>query len=110
MPVTARSSPAISAPTFDATSLGISPTEIPDYGETAGAVRRLAAEVSHNQPGDPAKLAEVVIAFADAPNPPMRLPLGSDTVARIAEKHASDAAILAEWRAVSVSTDFAKGA
>ncbi|NSZ87251.1 short-chain dehydrogenase/reductase, partial [Agrobacterium tumefaciens] len=33
-------------------------------------------------------------------------PLGSDTVAAIEKKHAQDNAILSEWRAVSVSTDF----
>jgi hypothetical protein len=48
----------------------------------------------------------VLITFVDAPNPPVRLPLGSDTVAAIEAKHASDAAILSEWRSVSVSTDF----
>jgi NAD(P)-dependent dehydrogenase (short-subunit alcohol dehydrogenase family) len=95
---------------LDATSLSVSPTEIPDYDETAGAVRRFAKVVSHNQPGDPVKFAQAIVAFADAPNPPVRLPMGSDTVARIAEKHASDAAIVAEWRAVSVSTDFADAA
>jgi len=49
----------------------------------------------------------VLVTFADTPNPPVRLPLGSDTVAAIGEKHRKDAAILNEWRAVSVSTDFA---
>jgi hypothetical protein len=49
----------------------------------------------------------VLVEFVDAPNPPVRLPLGSDTVAAIEAKYASDTAILAKWRAVSVSTDFA---
>lgn len=93
---------------LDASSLSVSPPRIADYDATAGAVRRLAAEISHNQPGDPAKLADVLIGFADAPNPPVRLPLGSDTVAAIEKKHAADAAILEAWRQVSVSTDFAR--
>ncbi|OWT74716.1 MULTISPECIES: oxidoreductase [unclassified Achromobacter] len=92
---------------LDSTSLTVSPVQIDDYAATAGAVRERARQISHAQPGDPAKLAEVLVAFADAPNPPVRLPLGSDTVAAIAAKHASDAALLAEWRAVAVSTDFA---
>jgi hypothetical protein len=49
----------------------------------------------------------VIVDFADAANPPVRLPLGSDTVAAIEAKHESDAAILVEWQSVSVSTDFA---
>jgi NAD(P)-dependent dehydrogenase (short-subunit alcohol dehydrogenase family) len=91
---------------LDATSLSVSPIEIDDYAETAGAVRAKAAQISHNQPGDPVRLAEAVITFVDAPNPPVRLPLGSDTVAAIEAKHLSDAEILASWRPVSLSTDF----
>ena len=95
---------------LDSTSLTVSPSSIADYSETAGAVRTRAAGLNHGQPGDPNRLAEVLVDFVDAPNPPVRLPLGSDTVAAIEAKHASDAAILAEWRKVSVSTDFAAAA
>jgi NAD(P)-dependent dehydrogenase (short-subunit alcohol dehydrogenase family) len=91
---------------LDATSLSVSPVEIADYAETAGAVRSKAAQISHNQPGDPNRLAETVVAFVEAPHPPVRLPLGGDTVAAIEAKHLSDAEILAAWRQVSVSTDF----
>ncbi|MEK1888451.1 MAG: oxidoreductase [Phyllobacterium sp.] len=91
---------------LDSTSLTISPIEIDDYSETAGAIRSKAKEISHNQPGNPDRLAEVVISFVDTENPPVRLPLGSDTVAAIEAKHASDAELLAKWRKVSVSTDF----
>jgi len=91
---------------LDASSLTSSGDIIADYEATAGKVRALAANLSHNQPGDPNKLAQVLIAFVDEPRPPVRLPLGSDTVSAIEDKHRKDAAILAEWRAVSVSTDF----
>jgi NAD(P)-dependent dehydrogenase (short-subunit alcohol dehydrogenase family) len=91
---------------LDASSLAVSPTIIADYEATAGRVRRMSAGLSHNQPGDPSRLAKVLVALADVPNPPIRLPLGSDTVAAIEEKHASDAAIVAAWRDVAVSTDF----
>ncbi|KNY16378.1 short-chain dehydrogenase [Shinella sp. SUS2] len=91
---------------LDATSLSISPIEITDYAQTAGAVRERAKVISHNQPGNPQRLAEVVVDFVDAPNPPVRLPLGSDTIAAIAAKHAENEALIAEWRAIAVSTDF----
>jgi NAD(P)-dependent dehydrogenase (short-subunit alcohol dehydrogenase family) len=91
---------------LDATSLTVSPTIIEDYAAIAGHVRNVATGLNHSQPGDPARLAQVLIDFADAPNPPVRLPLGSDTVAAIETKHFSDAAILSNWRQVSVSTDF----
>jgi NAD(P)-dependent dehydrogenase (short-subunit alcohol dehydrogenase family) len=91
---------------LDASSLSISPLRIPDYDATAGKVRTVATGLSHNQPGDPARLADVLVAFAQAVDPPVRLPLGSDTVAAIEKKHAADAAILERWRAVSLSTDW----
>lgn len=43
----------------------------------------------------------------DSGNPPVRLPLGSDTVARIAEKNRKVESELAAWHAVAVSTDHA---
>lgn len=91
---------------LDASSLAISPTRIEDYSASAGRVRSVAVGLNHGQPGDPERLARVLVAFADAPDPPVRLPLGSDTVAAIEAKHAADAAILAAWRHLSVSTDF----
>jgi NAD(P)-dependent dehydrogenase (short-subunit alcohol dehydrogenase family) len=92
---------------LDATSLSVSGNRISDYNNTSGHVRQVAVDLNHEQPGDPEKLAQVLVKFVDAPNPPVRLPLGSDTVRMIEAKHAADAAILAEWRSVSVSTDFA---
>jgi NAD(P)-dependent dehydrogenase (short-subunit alcohol dehydrogenase family) len=91
---------------LDSSSLSVSAKQISDYQETAGKVRTRAAGLNHNQPGDPSKLADVLVAFVDAPNPPVRLPLGSDTVAAIEDKHKADAGLIAEWRDVSVSTDF----
>ena len=92
---------------LDASSLCVSPARIADYAATAGKVREVAAGLSHNQPGDPAKLANVLVAFANAPNPPVRLPLGSDTVAAIEAKHSADRAMLSRWRDVAITTDFA---
>ncbi len=92
---------------LDSTSLSISANGIPDYNGTAGHIRQVASSLNHDQPGDPEKLAKVIVDFVDVPNPPVRLPLGSDTVKAIEAKHAADAAILAEWRNVSISTDFA---
>jgi hypothetical protein len=34
------------------------------------------------------------------------MPFGSDTIAAIEAKHASDAEIIKQWREMSVSTDF----
>ncbi|WP_293390803.1 oxidoreductase [Nevskia sp.] len=80
---------------------------IGDYHETAGAMRDFAAEHNHQQPGDPAKLAVAMLQLVNAKNPPVRLALGSDTVARIESKNASVAKELNQWRALALSTDFA---
>jgi len=92
---------------LDATSLSVSQLQIADYHETSGAMREFAAGANHAQPGDPEKLSNVLIEFAETPNPPVRLPLGSDTVKRIKAKNDETAAILQVWSATSVSTDYA---
>ncbi|WP_406855714.1 SDR family NAD(P)-dependent oxidoreductase [Alsobacter sp. KACC 23698] len=91
---------------MDASSLKVSRTVIPDYSETVGKVRANAGQVNGAQPGNPARLAEILVDLAHHPDPPVRLPLGADTVAAIEAKHASDTAILDKWRAVALSTGF----
>ena len=90
---------------LDARSLAVSPSAIEDYKDTAGAMRHFAACANHAQPGDPAKLAEAVMVLADLPEPPLRMPFGSDTVRRIESKNAFVAQELARWHDLSVSTD-----
>ena len=63
---------------LDARSLTVSPTRIADYAGSAGATRERAVEVSHAQPGDPAKLAKALVKLAALPEPPFRMPFGSD--------------------------------
>ncbi|WP_085586466.1 MULTISPECIES: oxidoreductase [unclassified Pseudomonas] len=79
---------------------------LPDYDDTVGKMRTFAEAANHAQPGDPVKFAEAMLALADAPNPPQRLALGSDTVARIEAKNRLVAQELAEWHALALSTDF----
>ncbi|KVC86953.1 oxidoreductase [Burkholderia ubonensis] len=92
---------------LDASSLVVASDVIDDYDETSGAVRRKAVQMNHNQPGDPVKLAAAMITLVDAPNPPLRLPLGTDTLAAIAAKNAHVAQETETWKALSASTDFA---
>ncbi|MFF5081209.1 oxidoreductase [Actinoplanes sp. NPDC000266] len=70
------------------------------------AVARFS-EFNGNQPGDPARIAQVLIDVANHPAPPLHLLLGADAVA-VAQAHAASlAASDAEWRAVSESVSFA---
>ncbi|OHV84005.1 oxidoreductase [Ensifer sp. LCM 4579] len=90
-------------------SLSVSAAAIPDYiGTPAGDMRNFAAQANHAQPGDPAKLAAGIVTLVNAPNPPLRMPFGSDTVAVIEEQNADVARELAEWRELALSTDFPK--
>jgi NAD(P)-dependent dehydrogenase (short-subunit alcohol dehydrogenase family) len=91
---------------LDEQSLIKTALELPDYEETVGVMRRFAAAANHAQPGDPVKFAQAMLALVNAPKPPQRLALGSDTVARIEEKNRFVAAQLAEWKELALSTDF----
>jgi NAD(P)-dependent dehydrogenase (short-subunit alcohol dehydrogenase family) len=92
---------------LDASSLVVGQEIIDDYDQTSGHVRRFAVGMNHNQPGDPEKLATALVTLADAPTPPLRLALGTDTLRAIAEKNAYVAAETEAWKELSGSTDFA---
>jgi len=80
--------------------------QIGDYAETAGAMRAAVPGYNHRQPGNPTKLAEALLQVVNAADPPLRLPLGSDTLARMAEKNARIERETSTWRALAASTDF----
>ncbi|MBB5399245.1 hypothetical protein QFZ98_007054 [Paraburkholderia youngii] len=63
-------------------------------------------QLNHNQPGDPTRLAAAMIALVDAASPPLRLPLGTDTLAAIAAKSAYATQETEAWKQLSSSPDF----
>lgn len=91
---------------LDAASLTRAEWIIPDYAQTSGAMRALAAELNHQQPGNPAKLATAMVELVKMEQPPLRLALGSDTVKVLEDKNAFVARELEAHRALSLSTDF----
>ena len=93
---------------LSAQSLSSTAARLDDYADTVGKMRTFAAAVNHQQPGDPQRLAQAIVQLAAAHKPPTRLALGSDTVARIEEKHRDVERELDLWRAVSLSTDFVR--
>jgi NAD(P)-dependent dehydrogenase (short-subunit alcohol dehydrogenase family) len=93
---------------LDATSLVTADLIIDDYAATSGALRSIAGDLNHNQPGDPARLASAFIQLVDAQEPPLRLALGTDTLAAIAKKIAFVEQETKAWDALSASTDFPK--
>ena len=91
---------------LDGSSLLVGKDIIDDYDETSGNVRRFAVGMNHNQPGDPQKLATALVTLVDAQTPPLRLPLGTDTLKAIAEKNEYVTTETETWKTVSASTDF----
>ena len=91
---------------LEGNSLQVSPRIIDDYAASAGQVREAARRISLNQPGDPQRLAQAVLALVESATPPLRLPLGTDTLRTIREKHAFVERETAAWEALSASTDF----
>jgi NAD(P)-dependent dehydrogenase (short-subunit alcohol dehydrogenase family) len=58
------------------------------------------------QLGDPKKLAEVLLQLTEMPNPPLHLPLGSDSYHAILEVRKNEKKELEQWKTLSLSTDF----
>ena len=79
---------------------------IEDYAPTAGAVRAGLAKMHGHQENDPAKGATAIITAVDSQHPPLRLPLGADSVLYLREKLTGMTQELAAWEAVSVATRF----
>jgi NAD(P)-dependent dehydrogenase (short-subunit alcohol dehydrogenase family) len=90
---------------LDASSLRRAARVIGDYSGTSGSARQWADATNHDQLGDPVKGAAAIIAVAASMEPPLRLQLGTDSLARVEAKLAHVAAELAEWRPLAESTD-----
>jgi NAD(P)-dependent dehydrogenase (short-subunit alcohol dehydrogenase family) len=90
---------------LDGSSLQRTKEEIEDYAPTVGKVRSFAGTHNHEQPGDPAKLAEALLRLVALPDPPLRLPLGPDALRRIAAKNSFVAEEIERWRTLSESTN-----
>jgi NAD(P)-dependent dehydrogenase (short-subunit alcohol dehydrogenase family) len=95
---------------LDDNSLVRTGQQLDDYDATVGKTRNAAGDLNHQQLGDPAKFAKAMMVLANAPNPPVRLPLGSDTVKRIEAKNAEVVAELTTWKDLALSTDWTEAA
>ncbi|HSI59836.1 MAG TPA: oxidoreductase [Ideonella sp.] len=90
---------------LDASSLVKTQMELKEYAATVGEMRVLMAGANHKQPGDPKKLSKAMLLLVDSETPPVRLPLGTDTAAKLRAKNRSVEEELAKWEHVAVSTD-----
>lgn len=58
------------------------------------------------QLGDPKRLAEVLLKITEMSNPPLHLPLGSDSYNAILEVRKNEKEEMEQWKNLSLSTDF----
>src|SRR5215218_3542333 len=77
-------------------STNYAPASIEDYAERNAAMRELYESMDGKQPGDPAKLAQVLLTIVDQEQPPFRFIAGADAImqaeAKLAERqHQIDA-------------------
>lgn len=80
---------------------------IADYDAVMDPIRAARQAKSGNQPGDPAKAAQALLALVDAENPPVRLFLGDDALGLVEQKLDGMRAEIAAWEQLSRSTSFA---
>lgn len=88
-------------------SMDRTPRTIAEYDAVMDSIRAARQAKSGNQPGDPTKAAEALLALVEAANPPVRLFLGDDALGLVEQKLDSVKAECATWDALSRSTNFA---
>lgn len=87
-------------------SLALPENPIAEYEQARQSEELHQNEISGNQPGDPEKLADVLIKVAGEANPPLHLFLGSDAYDMANRQIAEVRKDLENWKSLSVSTDF----
>jgi NAD(P)-dependent dehydrogenase (short-subunit alcohol dehydrogenase family) len=88
-------------------SMDRTPRSIADYDGVMDPLRAARQAKSGNQPGDPAKAAQALLALVDAEHPPVRLFLGDDALGLVEGKLAAMKAEMSAWDSLSRSTNFA---
>lgn len=86
-------------------SMTVHPVSAP-YERTVGRVNALRENLMGKAAGDIAKVADVLLRVVELAEPPVRLLLGSDAVTFAAQVEAARAESDAQWRELSVSTDY----
>ncbi|WP_045835200.1 oxidoreductase [Hyphomicrobium sp. 99] len=88
-------------------SMERAPRTISDYDAIMDPIRTARQTKNGNQPGDPAKAAQALLALVESESPPTRLFLGGDALKLVGDKIESMKTEIATWQKTSLSTDFA---
>ena len=90
---------------LDAQSVRYGSNPVADYAAQSAEVSATYGAYNHQQAGDPAKLAQVLLQLAAHAAPPLRFAAGSDAVAVVEAKIDTLRSELEAWQALSVTTD-----
>lgn len=82
---------------------------IKDYDGTVGPMRDAGNSIHGHQPGDPQKLAKIIMQLAHTENPPVQLPIGKDSIKVFYQSADKTKAIIDQWNDIVSATD-AEGA
>lgn len=77
-----------------------------EYDAVVGATARRQRDYNGQQPGDPARAAQVILQLAAMDAPPLRIALGSDAAKLIEAADTKRLEELRRWHGLSISTDF----
>ncbi len=90
---------------LDASSVQFASPSLADYAALSTQLRTFYQERSHQQAGDPVRLAQALLQLAAAANPPRRFSAGSDALAIVDARLARLRDEAQAWRALSASVD-----
>ncbi len=76
------------------------------YEATAGARRKQISGYSGQQPGDPVRAAQAIIAAVELPNPPGHLVLGKPGLGAVRQKLDTLLGEIATWEATTLGADY----
>jgi NAD(P)-dependent dehydrogenase (short-subunit alcohol dehydrogenase family) len=87
-------------------SMVVAQRRIDDYEGAARNAQRIMAEHAGQEPGDPAKVADAILAIAGTDDPPLQLLLGADAMLYATRELARYQAEIGRWAALTLSTRF----
>jgi NAD(P)-dependent dehydrogenase (short-subunit alcohol dehydrogenase family) len=87
-------------------SLVVNQRRISDYDGAARNAERILGDHAGHEPGDPAKVAQAILAIAGIDEPPLQLLLGADAMLYATQHIAAFQAEIGRWAKLTLSTGF----
>lgn len=90
---------------LDENSIKYSKRSISDYDKVMSEYLGFISQCNHNQPGDPKKLAEIILHLATIENPPVSFLAGSDAIEWVTNAIVHKQVEFNKWNDLSTATD-----